>query len=241
MSVEQYIDINLILHVGNDMYLIELSDYTLAATGSGNGLNNIYFSLSNGDVCSIQTDSTNDACDFLKALATLSPPINGTYRFQGETIGFSDYRKLLPVKKRIGYIGQDAAMISNRTVRENLLYMRYYFENSLLLALDENTLKFCSTFNFLDKLDKRPGELRPVELRVAIAIRELTKSFDVLLCERPENYFGHNRLGVFKEICEDIVASGHTVVFFSHDRNFMETCSNRKILISEGTLTAVNM
>ena len=220
------------------MYLIELSDYTLPDTGSGNGLNNIHFSLSNGDVCSIQTDSTNDACDFLKALATLLSPENGTYRFQGEALRFSDYRELLPVKKRIGYIGQDAAMISNRTVRENLLYMRFYFENSLLLSLDKNTMRFCGIFNFLDKLDKRPGELRPVDLRVAIAIRELTKSFDVLLCERPENYFGSNRLELFKEICEDIVASGHTIVFFSNDPGFMETRSNRKILISGGTLTA---
>jgi len=222
------------------VYLIELSNYTIPPTGSGNGLHNINFSLSSGDICSIQTDSTNDACDFLKALATLSRPLNGTYRFQGETIGFSDYRELLPVKKRIGYVGQDAAMISNRTIRENLLYMRCYFENSLLLSLDEKTMKYCSIFDLQDKLDKRPGELRPVELRVAIAIRELTKSFEILLCERPEIYFGHNRLGIFKDICENIAASGDTIVFFSHDQSFMEICVNRKIVISKGTLTAAH-
>ncbi len=222
------------------MCLIELSDYTLAPTGSGNGLSNINFSLANGDICSIHTDSTNDACDFLKALATLSSPLSGNYRFQGEIIRFSDYRELLPVKKRIGYIGQDAAMISNRTIRENLLYMRCYFENSLLLSLDEKTLKLCSIFDLQDKLDKRPGELRPVDLRVSIAIRELSKSFEVLLCERPETYFGHHRLSIFKEICDEIVASGDTIVFFSNDQSFMQIDANRKIEISGGTLTATH-
>jgi ABC-type sugar transport system ATPase subunit len=221
------------------MFLIELSDYCLNATGSGNGLKNFYFTLSDGDICSIQTDSSDDAHNFLKALATLVYPVNGAYRFLGEAVNFSDYRELLPIKKKIGYIGQDSAMISNRTVRENMLLMRYYFENSLSLVLDENASKLCKMFNLQDKLDLRPGDLRPVDLRIAIAIRELSKSVDVLLLDRPEDYFGYNKFALFKEIIRDIIESGPAVVFFSHDLNFIETFSNMKILIKGGTLTKV--
>jgi len=221
------------------VYLIELSDYSLPATGSGSGLKNIYFAVSGGDVCFIQSESINDAHIFLKALATLVRPDNGTYRYMGETIDFSDYRKLLPFKKKIGYIGQDAAMISNRTIRENLLLLRYYFENSLALALDENVIQLCNLFDLQNKLDIRPGELRPVELRTAIAIRELTKSLDILLLERPEDYFGHSRLDLFNEILKDNIEQGHAVVFSSNDQSFIEAFSNRKILIADGTLTKV--
>ncbi len=222
------------------MYLIELTDYKVAVEGTDAGLNKFYFALSNGDICSIESDSTDNAHNFLKALATLVRPVNGTYCFLGEAISFSDYRNLLPVKKKIGYIGQDSAMISNRTVRENLLLMRCYFENSLSLTLDENALKFCRMFNLQDKLDERPGELRSVDLRIAIAVRELTKSFDVLLVERPEDYFDYNSFALFNEILKDILKSEHAVVFFSRDRYFMETFSNRKILITGGTLTTVS-
>jgi len=219
--------------------LIELSDYCLNATGSGNGLKNSYFTLSDGDICSIQTDSSDDAHNFLKALATLVCPENGAYRFRSEAANFSDYRELLTIKKKIGYIGQDSAMISNRTVRENMLLMRYYFENSFSPVLDENASKFCKMFNLQDKLDLRPGDLRPVDLRIAIAIRELSKSVDVLLLDRPEDYFGYNRFVLFKEIMRDIIDSVLAVVFFSHDLNFIETFSNKKILIKGGTLTKV--
>ena len=221
------------------MFLIELSDYCLNATGSGNGLKNFYFTLSDGDICSIQTDSSDDAHNFLKALATLVYPVNGAYRFLGEAANFSDYRELLPIKKKIGYIGQDSAMISNRTIRENMLLMRYYFENSLSLVLDENALKLCKMFNLQDKLDLRPGDLRPVDLHIAIAIRELSKSVDVILLDRPEDYFGYNKFALFKEIITDIIESVPAVVFFSHDLNFTETFSNMKILIKGGTLTKV--
>ena len=220
--------------------MIELSDYSLPATGSGSGLQNIYFTVSGGDVCFIQSDSINDAHIFLKALATLVRPENGTYRYMGETIDFSDYRKLLPFKKRIGYIGQDAAMISNRTIRENLLLLRYYFENSLSLALDESVIQLCNLFDLQNKLDIRPGELRPVELRTIIAIRELTKSLDILLLERPEDYFGHSRLNLFKEILKDNIEQGHAVVFSSNDQSFIEAFSNRKIRIADGTLTKIS-
>jgi len=221
------------------VHLIELSDYSLPATGSGSGLKNIYFAVSGGDVCFIQSDSINDAHIFLKALATLVRPENGTYRYMGETIDFSDYRKLLPFKKRIGYIGQDAAMISNRTVRENLLLLRYYFENSLSLELDENVVQLCNLFNLQNKLDIRPGELRPVELRTAIAIRELTKSLDILLLERPEDYFDHTRLDLFNEILKDNIEQGHAVVFSSNDQSFIEAFSNRQVRIADGTLTKI--
>jgi ABC-type ATPase involved in cell division len=90
-------------------------------------------------------------------------------------------------------------------------------------------------FNLQDKLDLRPGELRPVDLQIAIAIRELTKSSDVLLIDRPEDYFGYNRFHLFSEILKDIIEAGHAAVFFSRDRNFIETFGNRKILIKDST------
>ena len=218
------------------MYLIELSDYCLNPIGTGNGLNNSYFALSSGDACSMQTDSTDDAHIFLKALATLVRPASGTYRFTGKPVDFSDYRELLPFKKKIGYIGQDAPMVSNRTVRENLLLMKSYYENSLSISLDEKVSRLCKRYGLQSKLDVRPGKLRPVDLRMAIAIRELTKSFDVLLIDCPEDYFGHSPSDPFDEIFRNIHHTGKAVVFFSRDHDFAETYANRKILITKGTL-----
>lgn len=221
------------------MSLIELTDYHLAAIGAGNELKHIDFSLANGDICLIESELTDDVHNFLKALATIVWPVTGTYRFMGETLNFSDYRKLLPIKKKIGYIGQDAAMCSNRTVRENLLLMRCYFEDSLSISLDEKASRLCSIFNLQDKLDDRPGDLRATDLRIAIAIRELTKAFDVLLLDRPEDYFGYSRFDPFNDIFKDITESGHAVVFFSRDQHFIKTFTNRKISISDGTIKKV--
>ena len=222
------------------MQLIELSDYTLLPIGTGNGLNGCYFSLSEGDICSIDADSPDDAHLLLKAIATLVRPVQGTYMFMGKKLGFSNYRNLLHCKKQIGYMTSDAALISNLSLRENFLLMRHYFEDSLSLDIDEKTAILCRKFNIYDKLDLRPGELRPIELRTAIAIRELSKSPAMLLIERPEDFIVFSQFDMFMEILKDTLLSGLPLVFISYDKDFINEFSNRNILISGGTLTTID-
>ena len=221
------------------MYLIELSDYTLTPSETGNGLNRFYFALSKGDVCSIQSDSSDQARMFLRALATIEHPDKGVYRFMGKSLDFSDYRKLLPYKKKISYIASDSALLSNLTIRENLLFMRSYFENSLLLTMDENIAELCRIFDIQDKLDLHPAELNPLDLQSAILIRELTKSPDVVLFEHPEDFIGHTKFNLFVEILKNMLLSKLPVVFISGLKGFIEEFSTKKILITDGYLSTV--
>jgi len=221
------------------MHLIELSNYSLAPIGVGNGLDGFYLTLSKGDVCSIQADLIDDARNLLRALATLTHPIQGTYRFRGEKLDFSDYRKLLPCKKKIGYIASDSAMISNRTIRENLLLRRNYFENSLAIDLDENTANLCRLFNIENELDMRPASLNPLDLRLAITIRELTKSPEIMLLNRPEDFVGQTNFDLFIDTFKDLLVSGLPVIFLSSHIAFVERFATKKLLITGGNLTIV--
>lgn len=217
------------------MNLIELSDYRIASTRP-EGLAWEHLALCVGDVCAVKAASPVDAALFLRALTTLVSPKSGVYRFDGQTLDFSDYRKLLLYKKRIGYITAESNMISNRSIRENLLLMRNYHENSLTLSLDERTEDLCRRFDIHDKLDLRPGQLRPFELRYAVAVRELTKASDLMLLDRPEDFIGQDKLDLFSEILKSDIIPGQVVVFFSLDRYFVKTHANCEIRIDEGAV-----
>lgn len=217
------------------MYLINLVDYTIDFPESDCSFNKLNFALSHGDAFAIICDSPDRAHMFLKALAMIVKPVSGVFYFKDKKVDFSDYRNLLPCKKKIGYIASDSAMISNITVRENLLFTRYYFENSLSLSLDERADKLCKIFNIHDKLNVRPGRLRSIDLRIAIAIRELVKSPDLLLLERPEDFIGHTNFDLFTEVLRDMVLTKLPIVFISYDKNFVEEFSNKKIFLKNGT------
>jgi len=217
------------------MYLINLVDYTIDSLEKDCGFDKLNFVLSRDDAFAINTDSSDRAHMFLKALAMLVKPVYGDFYFKDKKVDFSDYRNLLSLKKKIGYIASDSAMIGNITVRENLLYSRYYFENSLSLSLDETAKKLCKNFGIYDKLDMRPGRLRSVDLRIAIAIRELVKSPDILLLERPEDFIGHANFDLFVEVLRDMGLTKIPLVFISYNKDFIKEFSNKKILLKDGT------
>ena len=219
------------------MYLINLVNYTIDSPEEDCSLDKLNFAVSRGDAFAIIADSPERAHMFLKALSMLVKPVAGDFYFKDKKIDFSDYRNLLPCKKKIGYIASDAAMISNITVRENLLYNRYYFENSLSLSLDETAKKLCKNFGIYDKLDIRPGRLSSVNLRSAIAIRELIKSPDILLLERPEDFMGHANFDLLVEVLRDKVLTKIPLVFISYDKDFIEEFASKKIFLKGGTLS----
>jgi ABC-type lipoprotein export system ATPase subunit len=223
------------------MHLIELCDYTLAPAGSGNGIEGFYFSLSPGDVCSIEAQNPDDAHQFLRALATLVYPLKGTFRFMGRRLNLKNYKELLHCKKKIGYIAPDAALISNLTVRQNILIHRYYYENDLSIDLDDKLNSMCDTFGVCRKLDRRPADLNSMERQMAVVIREISKGPELLLLDRPEDFIGHAKFDMLVQLFNDWISQRKPVVFVSFDRRLIRRFATRKILITNSTLTTVDI
>ena len=223
------------------MSIIELLDYTLAPSGSGSGISGFYFGLSSGDVCAIDATNPDDAHQFLRALATLTAPLKGTYKFEEKKQNLSNYHDMLRCKRKIAYIAPDAALISNITVRQNLLMIRYYFENDINIQLDDDVRSLCRNFAIEDKLDRRPAELNSMEAQAAVVIRELSKHPLVLLLEQPEDFIGHARFDLLVQILNDWIARQAPIVFFSYDRRLVGRFANRNILITNGSLTTMSI
>lgn len=221
------------------MQLVQLKDYTLKSHGAGNGLSGIDFSLHMGDCYWVQSDTIDDAALFLKALATLKSPIKGTYWFKNSRIDLSDYRNPLFCKQQIGYISSDAALISNRSIRENLLLMRSFHEDSLSLALDDGMLELCRQFDILGLLDRRPADLHPRDIQNVVTVRELSKNPVVLLLESPEDFIDHSKYGFFNEVLSDLSQQGVALVFSSSDQNFVKAFSCKKVVITNGRLNVL--
>lgn len=220
------------------MIIIKLTNYSFESRKTGQPFRPFDFSLAQGDVVSISTDSAEDALTFLKALATLVAPLKGSYRFLEETLKFSNYQYLLDAKKNIGFMTYYAALISNRSVRENLLLQQAYFTNLVSAELDPDARALCNLFGLENKLDLRPTALTEHDYRCVVAVRELIKKPLVLLMEYPEKYIGIANLDVFNDILFDMLGGELGIVFLSEYKNFIETFSKRDLVISKGTLQA---
>jgi ABC-type iron transport system FetAB ATPase subunit len=221
------------------MALIELRDYAHAPTGRGKGLQKFSFSLEPGDAYGLHADRIDDAHLFLRALATLEPPEEGAYFFKGEALNFAKPRKLLPVRRRIGYLASDATLIGNRTLRTNLLLGRYYFENRLNLELDDDVLSLCRLFGIEDKLDLRPSHVAPEDARAAVIIREFTKGAEVFLVEQVFIVLARPVVEKYIEMMLKMIDSGIPCVYYAGLTQYDRLFKKKDIYIREGVVNVV--
>jgi ABC-type polar amino acid transport system ATPase subunit len=216
------------------MAFIELHDYAHAPTGRGKGLQKFSFSLERGDSYGLHADRIDDAHLFLRALATLEPPEEGTYIFKGEALNFAKARTLLSARRKIGYLGSDAALIGNRTLRTNLLLGRYYYENKLNLELDDDVLSLCRLFGIEEKLDLRPSQVAPEDARAAVIIREMTKGAEVFLVEQVFIALARPIIDKYIEMMSKMIESGIPCVFYAGVTEFDSLFKKRDIYIRDG-------
>ena len=219
------------------MTQIELIDYTYESKMTGNLFEPFSFTLIDGDACLVRTDLIDDALVFLKAVATLFRPDRGTYRFNGRVLDLFSRKDLLRVKKRIGYITSHSALISNRTVRENLLLMEAYHNNTLSSELNSKTQALCEMFAIQKLIDHRPSDLPPRDCHLVITIRELAKAPDILLIEHPEDFIGLANFGILWDFLKTLTKEKIPMVFLSNSKSFVQAFANRELVISQGKVT----
>ncbi len=211
--------------------LVRLSDYTLEPFGDGNGLKNINLALSKGEAFSIRTDSPDDAHLLLRGLATLDPPKSGQFFYKGKELDFTDYRSLLAYKKKVGYIAPDATLITNRSMRDNLMLMRYYFEDSTSIPMSDQVIELCKVFELEKGLDFKPPELDHEENRLFVIVRELSKNPEILIAERPRDFLRTKSFEILKAVLRNVMKKNVAFVFFSTDEAFTKEFSDGQILI----------
>ena len=218
------------------MAIVELREYAHAPTGRGKGLQKFSFSLEPGDAYGLYADRIDDAHLFLRALATLEPPEEGTYSFRGEVLDFSSSRTLLPIRSKIGYLAFDAALIGNRSLRTNLLLGRYYHENRLNLELSDEVLSLCRLFGIEDKLDLRPSQVAPEDARAVVIIREITKGAEVFLVEQVFMFLARPIIDKYIEMMRNVIDSGIPCVFYAGMPEVDRLLKKREIHIRDGVV-----
>jgi len=215
--------------------IIDIAGLELAPLGHSRSNDSQRLAVARGDVIAILSDSPMVARHLLRILATLERPGQGEYRFHGKRVDLEDYRQCLAVKRQIGYVAPDAAMVSNRTLRENFLLTRFYSENDLTIDIDHTMDSLCRDAGLTQMLNHRPSVLSDGELLKAIVIREMGKAPAVMVIDRPENFMESSENDSIFRHLKTMVRSGTAVVFVSHNSR-MNGFANRQLMVSDGAI-----
>ena len=158
-------------------------------------LDNISFTVNDGEFLSILGPSGCGKTTLLKILIGIEPPTKGKVFKKGV-----DITKQAPSKREMGMVFQNYALFPNMTVLKNVMYALNLKLKDKEKAKEES-IKILKLVNMEDHLNKYPHELSGGEQqRVAIA-RTLSLKPDIILFDEPMSALdADNRLGLRKEL-----------------------------------------
>lgn len=202
-------------------------------------LEDLSFSIADGEILVILGESGSGKSVLLKHLIGILKPDQGTIRVNGKDIVTLPERKLLGIRRDIGYLFQDGALYDFMTVYENVAFPLK--EHTALKRREtvEKVTKILTQVGLAGALAKYPAELSGGMRKRAALARAVILDSKILLCDEPTSGLdpikSREISSLIHGLCRDLKC---TTVVASHDMENSLRIADRMILLRKGRIVA---
>jgi ABC-2 type transport system ATP-binding protein len=159
--------------------------------------------------------------------------------FTGEVniLGLDIRKHGLDIKRRIGYIPENAALYEVLTPTEYIQFI------GQLCSMKENEIKsiadkFFDLFDLTEVRNQRMNTFSKGMKQKVLIISGLIHNPDIIFLDEPLNGLDANSVIMFKEVLRQLANDGKTIFYSSHLMDVVEKISDRIILINDGHVIA---
>ncbi len=201
-------------------------------------LRNIDFDFPTYEVCWIQSDEGEGKSTLLQVMAGLQIPQIGDYLINDANVREMSFEEFLPYRLKIGYSFDYGGLISNRSLRDNLLLPLQYHKLVPEIEAQKRVQDLITRFDFVKFADERPAHVPGRLRKLTCLLRALVHYPDLLLMDDPSVGLGaetsENFLSLLKELRQEGYLNHMMVV--SYDDKFMQQLSPVILHLDEGQL-----
>lgn len=198
-------------------------------------LNNISFSVNDGEFLSILGPSGCGKTTLLKILIGIEKPTSGSIIKNDRNIVNLDSSK-----RKMGIVFQNYALFPNMTAKENINYvLKVKYKNKETAA--KKTDEMLKLVNMFEHQNKYPHELSGgQQQRIAIA-RTLALSPNIILFDEPMSALdADNRLTLRKELKQLQKETNTTMIYITHDQEEAFSLSDRVMVMNNGVIEQID-
>lgn len=221
-----------------DEYILELKDITVSF-GDNTILDSISMGFPRGNLIAVTGPSGCGKSTLIKIAAGLIPPDSGTVIIEGTDIFSLPRNKLFEIRKDFAFVFQDAALISNLTIYNNIalpLIYHYRLSHEEIAVRVNDILKDLGLENEKGHL---PAELSRGQRKLASLARGLIMEPKLVFFDEPVS--GIDAI-TFNKMVDKILPMKDdpdvTIIMVSHNLEFIKSSADYIALISDKNLIA---
>lgn len=200
-------------------------------------LKNVNLSILEGETLVILGKSGTGKSVLLKIIVGLLEPDSGNLYINNENIINLKIQQLNEIRKKIGFLFQNAALYDSMSVRENLLFALRDFKSISSKEKQLKVEKYLDAVLLLDAIDKMPSELSGgMRKRIALA-RALVAEPAIILYDEPTTGLDPITTREISYLIESVQQKFHlTSIVVTHDLECARIVSDNVAVLHHGEI-----
>ncbi|MDC7233321.1 MAG: sugar ABC transporter ATP-binding protein [Spirochaetales bacterium] len=214
--------------------LLQLFGVSTSLT-DGFHLHNINLELRKGEIHIIMGENGSGKSCLMQLISGDVPAEQGTVYLMGETSRFEQLRD------SVVYIRQNANILQNLSVAENIFYNRMPYSNRLLKIIDHNKLnKLCADliqeFDLPFSIDDRVDQLGWAQRQIIGFCRAFVSDAPIVILDEPSSSLTEHDMRILHRIMEKIREKKAGIFYVSHNLNEIREFGDRVSVLRKGEL-----
>jgi phospholipid/cholesterol/gamma-HCH transport system ATP-binding protein len=198
-------------------------------------LNGINLRVGYGEILSVLGRSGTGKSVLLKLIVGLQEPDSGSIVVHGQDIAGLSAEQLNEIRKKIGFLFQQAALYDSLTVEENMAFPLRRHTRMSAAERRERVRDLLKQVGMEEHLGKMPAQISGgMQKRVGLA-RALALDPDILLFDEPTTGLDPITAAEIEDLIRRVEAQRHTAsIVVTHDLHGARTISDRVALVHDG-------
>jgi len=207
--------------------------------GAQTVLNGIELAVRQGETVAVMGRSGIGKSVLLKLLIGLQPPDSGSVRIRGQEIEKLGGDELNEVRKKIGFLFQQAALYDSLTIEQNVMFPMTRHTQTPPAEQRQRAHELLASLGMDKDLDKMPSEISGgMQKRVGLA-RALALDPEILLFDEPTSGLDPITSAEISKLIVDLKQKRRmTAVVVTHDIRSARAFADRAVLLNEGKIVA---
>jgi phospholipid/cholesterol/gamma-HCH transport system ATP-binding protein len=207
--------------------------------GAQTVLDGIRLEVREGETVAVMGRSGTGKSVLLKLLIGLEPPDSGSVRIQGREIGELGVNELNEIRKKIGFLFQQAALYDSMTIEQNVMFPMARHSRTSQGDRKKRARELLASLGMEKDYDKLPSQISGgMQKRVGLA-RALALEPEILLFDEPTAGLDPITGAEIANLIVDLKKKRRmTAVVVTHDIPSARAFADRVVLMDKGKIIA---